>query len=180
MPGNLRQLYDHIAKECEEQNLQTAQQMYAVGWIFYDIFERASHDEKQGMPVKPEDFDRYARDLADTKISRDIDEAQQDLGRVAAYFMEDEIQNRIKRAIDDSVVAVVKANTSGWKPFWTNVIAGVVAGAIFAAITIGGYIFVRLDPSLNAIVKDRLGQQSTGAPTSSPQTPTSSGAPAKN
>lgn len=124
MLAHLRELYDRINQECKDADFSTSQDRYDVGWIFFDIFERADHDTKNGITVGPLDFDRYSNDLADTKITRDIADSQPDFGLAAATFMEGEIQRRIKDAIENSIVQTVRANTSGLKPFLTNVAAG--------------------------------------------------------
>ena len=131
----------------------------------HDVFERADHDENEnGIKVCATDFDRYAKDIPASKIYRDIEDSQQSLGRFAATFMEDEIQERIKTAINNSIVNTVRSFTTGVKPFVVNVTAGVMAGAIFAAITIAGYFLVKVDPSLNAIAKTALENSSLAKP----------------
>lgn len=153
MPDNLRELHDYIFQVAKEEGLSVPQTNYAVGWIFFDLFERASDEKRRGVALQSSDFDRFTKELAPAKIARDIYEAQQNFGREAAEFMEPEIQNRIRRAIDNSIVATVRAATSGWKAFLANVIAGVVSGVLFAAITISCYYYVKTDPSLNTAVK---------------------------
>jgi hypothetical protein len=142
MPNSLRELHETIVEECDKNGLSLPQIHFAVGWIFHDVFERADHDEaNNGITVGPGDFDRYAKDIPGYKILRDIHEAQQVFGRSAASFMEDEIQKRISEAIDNSVVSTVRSFTTWWKPFLVNVSAGVVAGVLFAAITLAGYFW---------------------------------------
>jgi len=156
MPSNLRDLHDYIFKVSKDGGLSIPQCNYAVGWIFFDLFERAQHEESRGASLLSSDFDRFAKELAPAKIERDIYEAQQEFGRAAAEFMAPEIEKRIKTAIEGSIVAIVRANTAGIKPFAINVTAGVVAGVIFAAITVSCYFFVKIDPSISAIAKAEL------------------------
>jgi len=153
VPDNLWELHDFIFQVAKQEGLSVPQTNYAVGWIFFDLFERAGHEKSQGKLSQPGDIDRFAQELAPAKIARDLHEAQQNFGREAAEFMEPEIQNRIRRAIDNSIVTAVKAATSGRKAFIANVLAGVVSGALFAIITISCYYYVKTDPSLNAAVK---------------------------
>jgi hypothetical protein len=134
MPETIRELYDSIVKEGREQGLSGPQRMYAVGWIFYDLFERASHDEKKGIVVTAEHFDRYAAELPVSKIARDVEEAQEEFGRVAAEFMDEEIQNRVRYSVDNSILKEIKSFTGSFKSFCLNVTAGVVAGFVFAAL----------------------------------------------
>lgn len=154
MPNSLRELFDNIRSEADTQELSSHQACYAIGWIFFDIFERADHDEKNnGVRVSSSDLDRYAKDLPPTKIQRDVFESQQEFGRAAADFMEPEIQNRIEIAIESSIVSTVKSYTVGWKTFVANVMAGLISGILFAAITFAGYYYVKVDPSINATIK---------------------------
>lgn len=157
MPNSLRELHQRIIKEAHDDGLSVAQALYAVGWIFFDIFERAEHEEKNnGVVIGPVELDRFAREIADSKIVRDISDAQQEFGRASAEFMEPEIQKRIRVAIDESIVSVVRSYTAGWKPFLVNVAAGVMAGVLFAGITVAGYVFVKIDPSVNAAAKAEI------------------------
>jgi len=160
MPNSLRELHACVISEASNEGLSPSQTCYALGWIFYDIFERADHDqENNNVVITPSDFDRYSRDIPLHKIRRDIAESQQEFGRAAADFMEPEILKRISVAIDESVVSTVKAYTSGWKTFFANVSAGIISGILFAVITFAAYKYVEVDPSLNAAGKVLVGNQ---------------------
>jgi hypothetical protein len=176
MPDNIRELNDFIWSKTTTEQISNAAAFFAVGWILSDIFERCDHEEKEHQaPITAADIDKFVRDLPLQKIERDMYEAQQQFGRDAASFMEPEIQRRIEQEIDRSVVKTIQASsvdlkgavsqvaadvrtaTSGWKAFGMNVIAGVIAGVIFAATSFGLYEYVKVDPSLNNIGKTALG-----------------------
>jgi hypothetical protein len=175
MPENIRGLYDAIRREGHQQGLSSPQITYAVGWIFYDLFERATHDEQKGVNVTAETLDKYATDLPVGKISRDIDDAQEEFGRVAAAFMEDEIELRIKEATHSSIMKEIKSYTSSVRTFFSNILAGIISGFLFAVIlVIMGRIYER-DPSPVAISKEIIdGPLATPGPkpaTEFPQSP---------
>jgi len=110
MPDNLTGLYRKIWEEAQQSGLSLAQTHYAVGWILFDLFERAEHEEKRtGCKPTAEIIDRCAAEIPDGKISRSIDEAQDEFGKAAANFMEDAIQIRNEAAIAASVVTEVRA-----------------------------------------------------------------------
>src|SRR5258708_35043026 len=154
MPDDLKALHTYIRQKAIDGEISNGVATYAVGWIFFDIFERATHEEEVNkIPVNPADFDRFVKDLPLAKIDRDIFDAQQSFGSDAAGFMEEETERRIRASIDNSIVATVKGFTSGWKSFSLNVIAGVVAGLIFAAVSLGLYFLVIVDPSVTTIGK---------------------------
>lgn len=154
MPNTVKELHEYIREEGERQGMSGGVVIYAVGWIFYDLFERADHESsRSGGTVSAADLDRFAQEIPINKIQRDIEEAQQDFGRVASAYLEEDIKRQIASAIDNSIVAQVRQYTNGWKSFVMNIVAGVISGLIFAAITIFGYFFVRVDPSLNGAAK---------------------------
>ena len=154
MPNTVKELYEYIVHESARQQVSAGVMTYAVGWIFYDLFERADHEASQnGNAIKAEDLDRFAKEIPVTKLNRDIEDAQQEFGRVASAYLEDETERRIRAAVDSSILLQIRQYTSGWKSFGMNVIAGVIAGLIFAAITIFGYFIVRVDPSINGAAK---------------------------
>jgi hypothetical protein len=157
MPDNLKELHKYIWDKTEDNGISRGVALYAVGWIFYDIFERIIHHEQStGVPITPDDIDRFVRDLPPAKIDRDIYDAQQAFGQDAFEFMEEDTEKRIREGIENSVVAVVRNFTSGWKAFGMNVIAGVVAGVIFAAVSLALYFYVKVDPSPNSIGKNAI------------------------
>lgn len=121
----------------------------------FDWLEHYRHEAGGGNPTEAQIRQWYA-DKPESYFEDKCRLAQEWYVSFARALLEDEVKQRIRREIDDSIVSVVRANTSGWKPFWVNVIAGVVAGALFASITIGGYIFVKLDPSVNAMAKSSM------------------------
>ncbi len=147
MPDTLRELHAAILTKGKEDRLSGPQITYAVGWIFFDLFERASHDEAKGVAVSADILDRYAADLPQPKIERDIEEAQQDFGQVAAAFMDEEIQSRINAAIERSILHEIKSYTGSFKAFCLNVTAGVVAGFVFAALLFFCARIYEKDPS---------------------------------
>jgi hypothetical protein len=165
MPAHGWEFYDLINQKCKDANFFTSQAQYAVGGIFFDIFERADHNTQNGIIVGPLNFDQYTKDIADTKIIRDIADSQQDFDLAAATFKGDEIQRRIELAIENFIVQTVRANTAGWKPFSVNIAAGVIAGTFFAATTNRGYRYVKIDPSLNAVTRVVTGQHPAPSPT---------------
>jgi len=174
MPNNLRELHAYIMDRARQDGLSASQITYAVGWIFFDIFERAEHEEKNnGVTITPADFDRFSKEISPNKINRDIDEAQQEFGRAAADFMEPEIEKRIGAAIETGIVRIVRSYTSGWKTFFANVTAGLVSGVLFAAISLAFYYYVEIDPSVFLAAKTSISQhnQSTNPPISPPAIP---------
>jgi hypothetical protein len=169
MPETLRQLHKIIQEESGRQGLTSAQIHYAVGYILFDVFERADHEESRlGASLTPEAFDKLAAELAPRKISRSIETAQEEFGKAAAQFMDDEIQNRIAEAIDRSVVSEVKAIVgqiasliSGSKVFWWNVAASVLGGVFLAVSLIVAAVIWDRDPSPIAAAKHAMHAQTS-------------------
>lgn len=154
MANSLRELHQFVRDQAREQGLSRGVTLFAVGWIFYDLFERADHEEKQnGCAVTTTDLDRYVRETAVTKVLRDLDQSQSEFGRDAYDFMEEEIRRQVQVGIDQSILAQIRGYTTGWKAFGMNVLAGLVSGVLFAAITFGGYLYVRADPSMSGMGK---------------------------
>jgi hypothetical protein len=156
MPGDLRELHKLIWSKVEAGQISEGVATYSVGRIFFDLFERAAHDAANGKQITSADLDRYASELPERKIDRDIEDAQQSFGAAAADFMEADTQQRIREAIDSSIVATVRGFTSGWRAFGMNVIAGIVAGVLFAALTLGLWWYAKVDPSPVAIGKQAI------------------------
>jgi len=158
MPNSQRELFKYIWDKADNEEISRGVAIYAIGWLFFDLFERADHEEQLTHAlVTPADLDRFARDLPTNKIDRDIGDAQQAFGVAAAEFMEEDTKRRIAAAIDASVVSTVRGYTSSLKAFGLNVLAGVVSGALFAAASLGLYFYVHVDPSINNIGKGALG-----------------------
>ncbi len=47
MPNTVKELYQYILDEAERQEVSSGVMTYAVGWIFFDLFERADHEASQ-------------------------------------------------------------------------------------------------------------------------------------
>jgi hypothetical protein len=166
MPATLRDFHRHINAVSESLGLSPAEQMFVVGWLFADIFELADHEEAKGAVVGAVDLDRFARGVPETKIRREVCNAQQAFGQAAAAFMEKEIQIRIRTAMDQSIVTAVREYTNSRKAFFLNVTAGVVSGVIFAALILFGNNIAMHDPSpiqLGHALEQRLSNSSPSA-----------------
>ena len=71
MPNTVKELYQYILDEAGRQQVSAGVTTYAVGWIFYDLFERADHEALQnGGTIKAEDLDRFAKEVPTTKLGR--------------------------------------------------------------------------------------------------------------
>ena len=166
-PSEINTLKD-LNNYIKEQDLSPGVRHYALGWLMFDLFERAEHEEKKnGQKSSTADLDLYVSQTPVGKFERDIEEAQQYFGQFAYDFMESDTQRRIRQAIDDSIVQTVKAATSGWKALTLNILSGVISAALFAAITVAGYYYVKSDPSPNAVGKaivDSASQTNSHAP----------------
>lgn len=157
MPNSQRELFKYIWDKADNDEISRGVAIYAIGWLFYDLFERADHEEQlTNALVTPADIDRFARDLPTNKIDRDIGDAQQAFGTAAAEFMEEDTKRRIASAIDASVVSTVRGYTNSLRAFGLNVLAGVISGLLFAAVSLGLYFYVRVDPSINNVGKAAL------------------------
>lgn len=185
MPENLKDLYHRIWDEAQTSGLSVAQRHYAVGWIFFDLFERVEHEEKRnGGALSADALNGLACEIPDGRITRSIEEAQEEFGRAAAQFMEDEIQSRIASEIDRSVVAEVKtiksdlkSYTGSLKAFLMNVTAGITAGLAFAVILMILGTIWESDPSPVHLEKSLLGAGSTNPPAAPPPPPAPPGLP---
>lgn len=166
-PETLNELFDYIWLD---EEISKGVKFYAIGWVFFDIFERCRHEtNRTNKQCSTAELDKFVQELPYQKIDRLINEAEQQFGEYAAEFMEDDTKQRIERAINGGVVATVKSYTTGWKTFAMNVAAGVVSGIIFAAASLGLYFYVKVDPSVNAMGKNMVTGQSSANPP--PQAP---------
>ncbi len=167
MPATLREFHRHIKAVSESLELSPAEQMFVAGWLLADVFEMADYGEANGAVITATDLDRFARGVPETKIRREICNAQQAFGQAAAAFMEKEIQTRIRAAMDQSIVTAVREYTNSRKAFFLNVTAGVVSGVIFAALILFGNHLALHDPSpiqLGHALEQRLSNSSPSAP----------------
>jgi hypothetical protein len=195
MPESIRELYDAICAEVAIQKLTPALEHYAVGWVLFDIFERAEHEEARlGTSLSSAEFDKLALEITPGRIKRGVDEAQDEFGKAAASFMDHEMQNRIEDGINRSVVSEVKsvvsqvsiiksqidASINSPKAFFINVAAGLIGAAGFAVILIVASIIWDRDPSPIALAKkalhsppsaDRSEAQITDLPAAPPPSP---------
>jgi hypothetical protein len=155
MPNSLRELHDFIRTHADKQDLPRGTALYAIGLVLFDFFENVEHREaNDGCVVQIGEIDQYAKAIAEPKILRNLDQAHQAFGADALDFMRPEIERQIQIGIEDSILVRIRNYTSGWKTFGMNILAGIVSGALFAAISFGLYVYVKTDPSLNAVAKE--------------------------
>jgi hypothetical protein len=149
---NLKELYDYIDAKVAQEEISGAVGLYAVGWILYDLFEWLDLQKERNpdLPLSPGLIDQWVREQPNTKIDREIENAEQNFGQAAVLATEEETQRRMTEAVNNSILAQVKQFTSGWKAFGLNILAGIVAGLIFSALAIYLYVYVLIDPSINA------------------------------
>ena len=155
MAENLKELYDYVSAKVEQEEISAAVGLYAVGWILFDLFEwlDLQKERNPNEPLSPELIDRWVREQPEGKIDREIENAEQSFGQAAILATEEETERRITEAINNSIISQIRQFTSGWKVFGLNILAGVVAGLIFAALAIFLYLYVSIDPSINSRVK---------------------------
>ncbi len=154
MANSLRELHEFIGIHADEQGLPRGAALDAIGALLFDFFENAEHQEKNnGRAIQISEIDHYARQIAEAKILRNLAQAHQEFGADALDLMTPEIERQIQIGIEDSILIRIKNYTSGWKTFGMNILAGVVSGALFAAISLGLYVYVKTDPFLNEVAK---------------------------
>ena len=156
MPQTLKELHDYIMQKVEREEVSGFAAHFAVGWIFYDIFEWMDLEKEKdpALTLNSDMIDNWVKQLPTQRIDREVDQASQVFGQAALELAEDDTQQRIRKAIDDSVVAQVKLFTSSWRAFGLNILAGVIAGLIFSALALYLYLFVLVDPSINQRAKE--------------------------
>lgn len=87
MPEGLNDLYDRIVRETHEQDLTDAQAHYAIGYLLFDVFERARHEkERKNREITGELLDELAAEVPHGRIVRGVAEAQDEFGIAAAIL----------------------------------------------------------------------------------------------
>jgi hypothetical protein len=77
--------------------------------------------------------------LPDGRLRRIREDALESFGLAARVFLEPGTERQRREAVDQSVLKEIRQHTSSLRSFGLNILAGVIAAMVFAALALGFY-----------------------------------------